>query len=189
MLVNNFLDWKSRTNLPDWMNDDYLIICYQLDAAFEGFSSLVFQFLIPSLPSSDPKKFHFIGKKDLTLACLRTYPFDLIIELFTMMRSEMKTFALGGSGFIQSDVINKSMFPKIDLVTSFLLSQKNIYIYIYIYIYIMQQSQCMNILIQMKMKMMPLYFLMSINMIQMKRNSTPQTVKEKMDYMGQHQDL
>ena len=81
MLVNNFLDWKSRTNLPDWMNDDYLIICYQLDAAFEGFSSLVFQFLIPSLPSSDPKKFHFIHYQDLTLACLRTYPFDLIVEL------------------------------------------------------------------------------------------------------------
>ena len=58
MLVNNFLDWKSRTNLPHWMNDDYLIIYYQLDTAFEGFSSSVFQFLIPGLPSSYPKKFH-----------------------------------------------------------------------------------------------------------------------------------
>ena len=129
MLVNNFLDWNLRTNLPDWMDDDYLIICYQLDAAFEGFSSLVFQFLIPSLPSSDPKKFHFIGYKDLTLACLKKYPFDLIIELFTMMRSEMKMLALGGSGAIQSDVINKAMFPKIDVVTSFLMSWKSIYIY------------------------------------------------------------
>ena len=41
----------------------------------------------------------------------------------------MKTLALGGSAFIKSDVINKSMFPKIDLVTSFLQSWKNIYIY------------------------------------------------------------
>ena len=135
MLVNNFLDWKSRTNLPHWMNDDYLIICYQLAAAFEGFSSLVFQFLIPSHPSSDSEEFHFIDDQELTIACLKKHPFDLIIELFTMMRSEMKTLALGGSGFIQSDVINKSMFPKIDLVTSFLLSRKNIYIYIYIYKY------------------------------------------------------
>ena len=41
----------------------------------------------------------------------------------------MKMLVLGGSGAIQSDAINKSIFPKIDLVTSFLLSQKNIYIY------------------------------------------------------------
>ena len=101
MVVYNFLVWKSITNLPGWMNDDYLIICYQLDTAFEGFSSYVFQFLIPGLPSSDPKDFHFIGYKDLTLVFLRTYPFDLIIELFTMMGSEMKMLALGGSGAIK----------------------------------------------------------------------------------------
>ena len=41
-----------------------------------------------------------------------------------MMRAENKLMCLGGCG-----AIHKYMFPKMDVVTSFLLSQKNIYIY------------------------------------------------------------